>query len=193
MLTIPLGHTLAALRDVLGDITELSSRLVHRRVQVRALDTGEWLPMSSPDQVLINGVLASGAPISIHYRGGAPRGGVGFEWYIQGTDGDIRVTAASGHTQVVQLSLEGARAEERTLHPLAIPTGSQAGWPADVIVGNVARMYARLAADLENGTRTAPNFDDAVELHRLIAAIETASDHGGRVEPKATNRPLPLQ
>jgi hypothetical protein len=99
--------------------------------------------MSSPDQVLINGVLASGSPISIQYRGGVPRGAVGFEWYIQGTDGDIRVTAASGHTQMVQLSLEGARAEERTLHPLEIPASDLAGWPEDVIVGNVARMYAR--------------------------------------------------
>lgn len=53
--------------------------------------------------------------------------------------------------------------------------------PDDPITGNVARMYARMAADLAQGTRTAPGFDDAVALHRLIAAVEAADEHGGRV------------
>jgi len=46
------------------------------------------------------------------------------------------------------------------------------------MVGNVARTYARMAADLRQGTRTAPSFDDAVALHRVIAAIETAAADG---------------
>jgi len=29
------------------------------------------LPMSAPDQVLVSGLLADGAPVSIHCRGGA--------------------------------------------------------------------------------------------------------------------------
>jgi hypothetical protein len=40
-----------------------------------------------------------------------------------------------------------------------------------------------MAADLRNGTRTAPSFADAVELHRLIAAIELADDTGRSVSP----------
>lgn len=192
MLTIPIAHTLAALRDVLGDITELSSVMACRRGGARAADTGEWLPMDAPDQVLVNGLLASGAPISIHYRGGLPRGGPGFVWEINGTEGDIRVTAASGHTQMVQLALEGARADARGLRPLAVPQALLDGWPADGIVGNVARLYARMAADLAQGTRTAPGFDDAVELHRVIAAIEAAAGQGTRVRPEAPNRPLPM-
>ena len=193
MLTIPMGHTLAALCDVLGDITELSALIANRRPQVRVLDTGELLAKTAPDQVLVSGLLANGAPISIHFQGGMPRGVPGLVWEINGTEGDIRVTASAGHTQMVQLSLEGGRAEERTLRPLEVPASYLAGWPADVIAGNVARLYARMAADLDKGTRTAPGFDDAVELHRLIAAIEAAADHGGRVLPEAPNRPLPLQ
>jgi predicted dehydrogenase len=45
MLTIPFGHTLAALRDVLGEIVELSSVLATRRTTAIALDTGETLPL----------------------------------------------------------------------------------------------------------------------------------------------------
>lgn len=181
MLTIPVGHTLAALCDVLGDIDTVSARLARRRTQVLALDTGEMLPMTAPDQVLISGLLANGAPLAIHYRGGLPRGAVGLVWDINGVDGDIRVTAPSGHTQMVPFSIEGARGDERSLHPLEVPAAYLADCPDDPITGNVARMYARMAADLAQGTRTAPGFDDAVALHRLIAAVEAADEHGGRV------------
>jgi len=191
MLSIPMGHTLAALRDVLGDVTVLSAFIANRRDKVLALDTREMLPMKAPDQVLVNGLLANGAPLSIHFRGGEPRGVPGLVWEIQGTEGDIRVTASNGHTQMVQLLLEGGRGDERTLYPLEVPAADRAGWPADVIPGNVARMYGRMATDLDKGTRTAPSFDDAVELHRLIAAMEEAAEHGGRVYPRAPNRPLP--
>ena len=35
-----------------------------------------------------------------------------------------------------------------------------------------------MARDLRDGTRTAPSFDDAVALHQIIAAIETAAKTG---------------
>jgi hypothetical protein len=44
-------------------------------------------------------------------------------------------------------------------------------------------MYARMASDLREKTRTAPSFDEAAELHRLIAAIEVAAESGRRVRP----------
>ncbi len=48
-----------------------------------------------------------------------------------------------------------------------------------------------MADDLRNGTRTAPDFADAVELHRVIAAIERAAETGMKVQPEAPNRTLP--
>jgi predicted dehydrogenase len=185
LLTIPVGHTLAALRDVFGDLTEVSSVLAVRRPTALAVDTGETLPVTAPDQVLVSGVFASGVPISIHYRGGVPRDGGGMFWEIQGTEGDIRVSGPSGHTQMVQLSLKGARGEEKTFRPLAVPASYLAGWPEDVEPGNVARLYARMAEDLRDGTRTAPSFEDAVAVHRIIAAIETAAESGIRTAPRS--------
>lgn len=180
-LTIPVGHTLAALRDVLGEVAEVSAVLATRRTTALAVDTQEWLPVSAPDQVLVSGVMASGAPISIHYRGGPARDADGLFWEIHGTEGDIRVTGASGHTQMVQLSLMGAQGEDKVFRPLEVPASYRAGWPKEVEAGNVARLYARMAHDLRNGTRTAPNFDDAVAVHRIIAAIEDAAESGSRV------------
>jgi predicted dehydrogenase len=179
------------LRDVLGDFREVSAVIANRRHHVLALDTGEMLPMTAPDQVLVSGLLASGAPASIHFRGGEARGVPGLVWDINGSEGDIRVTAASGHTQMVQLLLEGGQGSDRTLRPLEVPAADRAGGLADAIPGNVARMYARMANDLRKGTHTAPSFDDAVELHRLIAAIEESAAQGARVFPGAVNRALP--
>lgn len=181
LLTIPVGHTLAALRDVFGELAEVFSVLAVRRPTALAADTGEILPVTAPDQVLVSGRFASGVPISIHYVGGAPRDGDGLLWQIHGSKGDIRVSGPSGHTQMVPLSLEGARGEEKMFTPLEVPASYRFGWPNDVEPGNVARLYARMARDLRDGTRTAPSFDDAVALHQIIAAIETAAETGCRV------------
>ena len=181
MLSIPLGHTLAALRDVLGEVAELSAVLATRRKTARALDTGETLPMTAPDQVLVSATLASGAPLSIHYRGGQPRDGNGLLWEINGTEGDLRITGPSGHAQMVPLTLEGARGEEKAFTPIATPAKFLEGAPPDAIVGNVARVYARMARDLSDGTATAPSFADAVALHRILDAIERAAESGARV------------
>jgi predicted dehydrogenase len=197
MLTIPLGHTLAALTDVLGDVATVSAVLATRRKTAKALDTGATLPMTAPDQVLVSGVLAGGlaggglaagglaagglvggAPLSIHYRGGQPRDGNGLLWEINGTEGDLRVTGPSGHTQMVQLALEGARGEEKAFKKLAVPDAYRAGFSEDVIPGNVARVYARMAQDLRDGTHTVPSFADAVAVHRIIDAIERAAESG---------------
>ena len=70
MLSIPLGHTLAGLQEVLGGFADVSARLLTRRPEAHVADTGETVPNTSPDQVLVHGTLDSGAAVSIHYRGG---------------------------------------------------------------------------------------------------------------------------
>jgi predicted dehydrogenase len=182
MLTIPFGHTMAAVRTVLGDVVELSARLANRRTNARIIETGETKPMTSHDQVLVDCLLESGAPLSVHYRGGSPRG-TGLLWEINGSEGDLQVKGENGHAQMVRLSIHGARHDDSVLCPLDVPDSHYAGWPQNAIPGNVARVYARMAADLRNDTRTAPTFDDAVALHRLIAAIETAASTGCRIAP----------
>jgi predicted dehydrogenase len=130
--------------------------------------------------VLVSGVLASGAPVSMHYRGGMPRENDGLFWEINGSEGDVRVSGSRGHTQLVQLSLKGARGDEKSLRPLEVPASYRSGWPEDVVPGNVARVYARMARDLRDGGRTAPSFEDAVAVHRVIAAIENSAENGCR-------------
>src|SRR5258708_23174730 len=98
MLTIPMGHTLAALTDVLGKFADVSSVLATRRTTAFVADTGETLPVSAPDQVLVSGVLTNGAPVSIHYRGGMAPGGDGLLREINGPKEDNRGSRPRDHT-----------------------------------------------------------------------------------------------
>ena len=181
MLTVPVGHTLSALRKVLGGIAELSAVLANRRTSVLIKDTGETAPMTSHDQVLVAGLLEGGAPISLHVRGGDARDGNGFWWQINGTEGDLQLSGASGHTQQVQLALKGGQGEDRELKPIEVPASYRQGGPENIVVGNVARLYGRMANDLRHGTHTAPAFADAVEIHKIIDAIVTSAESGRRV------------
>jgi predicted dehydrogenase len=50
---------------------------------------------------------------------------------------------------------------------------------------NVGRGYAAFAADIDRGTHTVPDFDDAVGRHELIAAIERSAASGERLDRRA--------
>ncbi|WP_036765126.1 Gfo/Idh/MocA family protein [Paracoccus pantotrophus] len=182
MLTIPLGHTLAAIQQVLGAITEVSAIVDNRRGSILLPETGETVPFDAPDQVAITGRIGDGAPISIHYRGGMPRDFPGLVWEINGTEGDLRITGLHGGAQQVDLALDHARGDQRGWTRVEVPedlTDEFSG--LDINPANVGRIYARLHADLMTGSRTTPSFADAVELHRLIEAVERASREGRRV------------
>lgn len=171
---IPLAHTLAALIEVLGPIGELSARFDSYYNTVTLADTGETIQKTVPDQVMVHGKLVRGAALSVHYRGGNSRG-TNLLWEINGTKGDIQVTGTSGHAQMTQLTICGARDAGAALAALSPPASAYAGWPADAAARNVAHMYARMADDIAHGTRTAPTFADAVALHEVVDAMERSA------------------
>lgn len=180
MLTIPFGHTLSAATDVLGPIASVTSLVKTMRGQATVVETGEVLPMTSPDQVLVAAELQSGVPLSIHYRGGMPRG-TGLLFEINGTAGDLQATAIGGHGQFLDLSIAGASGDQPAMAPMPIPETYRSTLGLDPYAQNVGEMYHAMAADLRHGTRTVPSFADAVRTHQLIAAIEQASGTGKRV------------
>ncbi|MEA2513010.1 MAG: hypothetical protein QOJ59_2497 [Thermomicrobiales bacterium] len=69
---------------------------------------------------------------------------------------------------------------------LAVPAALTQKWPALTSLEgapafNVGRAYAAFAADIENGTHTAPDLADGVRRHEVIAAIERSAASGERV------------
>lgn len=173
MQSIALGHTLSAIRHVLGDFGALEATFGRNFDTVHLLDTGEDRPKTVPDQVMVQGRMASGAAVSIHYRGGTSRG-TNFLWEVNGTEGDLRVTGDMGYPQIVELTLLGARGDERVLQPIASQVPADARFPS-AASQNVAGIYTRMAQDIRTGSRSAPTFADAVELHDLLDALEASA------------------
>ncbi len=179
VLTIPFGHTIDAIATCLGEIVEVDALLANRRSDCLIMPEGTPLKMTAEDQVIVNATFASGAVGAIHYRGGMSRG-TNLRWEINGTEGDLVITADAGHAQMFPLTLFGGRGEDQVVQPMPVPERYQ--WTPDLpmFAQNVAQAYALLAEDLRDGTSKCPTFADAVIRHRLIDAIETSAASGKR-------------
>lgn len=175
LLTIPFGHAIDALCFLLGEFSSGSAMTSVRRPVITIIETGEVIPKTAPDQVIFSGQLASGATASIHYRAGTSTG-TNFLWEINGTEGDIVLTAAGGHAQIYPLALKAALWGAGNLESLSQPSHLRTA-PAEVkgAALNVAQAYAAVLADLRDGTHTAPSFDDAVMRHLLLDRVELSA------------------
>lgn len=178
-LTISAGHVIDALRYVLGEFRELSAIVATQLPQATVTDTNEVLAVTAPDNVLVDGVLQNGAVASIHIES-VPVIGTGYSFEIHGTEGSLVARSDAG-SNTGELELRGARRGARTLE--AIPLDEQYRWAPEVPAGvpvNVGQQYRRMAEAISARTAFDPNFDTAVELHRLLGAIVRASSTGQR-------------
>jgi len=185
LLTVPFGHSLDVLNYVLGEFADLSAVSDIRRPLITIEETREQMVKTAVDQIAVIGTLTSGATASIHIRE-AVAGGTGFLWEINGTDGTLRITADAALPEIFPLTVAGAKGRKEPAK-FAIPTALTQKWPTLASLEgapafNVARAYAAFAADIENGTHTAPDFGDAVRRHEVIAAIERSASTGQRVK-----------
>lgn len=180
MLTIPFGHTLDGLISVLGDFDEaarVGAVTATRRREVKDSRTGDIHRPDVPDQVVLGGVLASGAVASVHFRGGQSRG-TNFHWEINGTEGDLVVTGDHGHLQMGEYTLAGARGSDTGLTEITVPERYFEPELAELRgtdAYNVGAAYAQLRRDLADGTSVVPDFAHAVRHHRLLDRIERAA------------------
>jgi predicted dehydrogenase len=179
LLSIPTFHALDALSYMLGDFTSVSANLVANQKEVLLMDENKSIPVTSPNHASIIGTVDSGAAISVFYRGGSSRG-ENMRWEINGSKGDLILTASFGQVQVADLKLEGGRGEDTMVSEMAIPS-SYYELAKNVPAGsasNTGRLYAQFAKDIREGTNLTPDFVHALSRHRLLNAIETSSRTG---------------
>jgi predicted dehydrogenase len=184
LMTIPGGHSIDALCFCLGEFKQVSALVATQRPQVKNVDTGELLRMTSPDQVLVNGVLENDAVAAVHVKGGATNGN-GFLFEIHGTEGDLLIAPAqpraASSVQISELAIKGSQ-RGKALEPLLIPEKYR--WvPPTMPAGppfNMGQLFVRMAAAIREGKPAHPDFELAVKRHRLLDVLQMASDTGAR-------------
>ena len=179
-LTIATGHAIDVLCFCVGEFQELSAQSA---VQVPVWNTEEpqqTVTVTAPDNVLVSGVLESGAVASVHVAT-VPWHGTGWRMEVYGREGTL-VASSDQMVQYAQIQLRGGLSQDSELIEMPIP--ERLTWvPAEVPQGapfNVAQMYRRLGRAILEDRGVEPDFDLAVQRHRLLDAIQRSSDQGKR-------------
>ena len=179
-LTAAAMHAIDAASFVLGDPTRVQSTMTIGQREVTVAEDGSAVTVTAPDQVAVNATLGNGAVLSAFYRGGVSRGD-NLRWHVSGSAGELVIssaTAGNGNLQAVELTLDGATGEETALHPISVPAppALAPALPAGP-ANNVARLYQALQHDLDHDTHTVPDFQYALNRHRLVEQIRSGARH----------------
>src|SRR5215813_11011077 len=177
-LSIANGHVIDALRFVAGNFARVACLVTTQARHWYETDTQQLVEVTSPDNVLVSGQLASGAVASVHVAA-VPWAGSGFRMEIYGREGTLVTTGNVSSQRGETLRLQGARGSH-ALSSLEVPERF-VYVPADFPRGdpfNVGQMYALFAEAIRTGQSRVPTFDTAVDLHRFLDTIKQASETG---------------
>ncbi|MCJ1432873.1 transcription regulator gal80 [Xylographa pallens] len=171
LVTVFFLHSINLILATLGELDTFHSILGNQRPTVELMDPQqggkvvETVQKDTPDQVLLQGRLASGALLSYHLRGGEPfPGEKGLMWSIYGEKGEIHITYA---TCVLDIQHEGASIKlhvfGQDVQELELPEDDMSGMahPAQ----NVGRIYEAYAKGEEGGY---PDWELGMKRHELI-------------------------
>lgn len=181
-LTIGGGHTLDALAFCVADFDEISAQVTTELKHRYVSDTQTYVPVTSPDHILIGGKLTNGAAVSatVAY---VPWHTSGWRMEVYGSEGTL-VSTSDSYPQIVKPRLFGARKDDNGLKELPIPENLV--WiPSEVPQGpgyNVAQIFRKMGEGIRSDKPAQPDFQRALQIHRLIATIEESSRTGQRLK-----------
>ena len=178
-LTISGGHAIDALCYVLGEFSEVSARVATQIKEWKHADTGAPFAVDSPDTISIAGALTSGAEVSVQVAS-VPSNPSGTMLQIFGREGTLTI---NGSANIGPNRLFGAKGRDSMAEMAPpdrfnlVPEGTPSGSPR-----NVAQAYVRYADAQEGNSGFDPDFELAVQRHKLIDAIERSSAEGRSVK-----------
>jgi predicted dehydrogenase len=179
-MTIPGGHSIDALCFMLGEFSEISARVTTKIDMWTHAVTGADFPVDAPDNVSASGVLKSGAEVA-YQLASVPYNASGTRMEIYGRKGTLVLTSKSVNIGPSDLHMaKGGDALAKVT-----PPDSYRLIPADMAAGpgrNVAQAYARFASAMQSGAATPPDFNDAIQRHRLIDAMERSHAEGKTIK-----------
>ncbi|CAH0037524.1 unnamed protein product [Clonostachys rhizophaga] len=176
-LNIVFGHQIDAFISVLGTFSTIQSTFKTKEKTTRLLDAkGDVVDPSyqitSPDIILVQGVLGGGAAASFQLRTNkSPADGVGSRWIISGTEGELVYTGDPGffHMGVTggKLTLKkwAAGTEEIDLQS---EKGEYFGRIAAPGI-NILRLYEAFAQGKKNAYAS---IEDSLETQRLLDKVK---------------------
>ncbi|NUY79618.1 Gfo/Idh/MocA family oxidoreductase [Flavobacterium sp. MAH-1] len=173
MINVTFGNAADALCYVLGEFSELNATTATRRATTTIVEDGDIIPMKIADQVAVTGKLLSGAVASIHFRGGMFPG-TNFFWEINGTKGDIQISAAGGSLAVFEPEIRISAGLNGPMEPTPVPQSYNlvSDYGLDYIPASVGQNYMLIQSG------EAPTFEDALLRHKMIDAVEKAARDG---------------
>ncbi|WP_084464615.1 Gfo/Idh/MocA family protein [Microtetraspora fusca] len=176
VLTIMAGHFLPMLEQMAGRLVEVTARLPRLHDRVAVAGTGKTVVNRMPSQVLLHGLLDSGATASIAVHGGSGSPD-GFFVKLVGSEGTLTATQPRPGVYMHWTDWDIRSDGERVTIPDAYRTVPFD--PAAGPVANVAALYQEIARALAEGRPAYPDFHAAARHHRVLAAIERAAESGG--------------
>ena len=182
ILSISTGHILATLARAVGEFSQLSGVVASINKETTVIETGQTIPVTSPDQVVVAGRLASGALASVVVQGGSAPVSPAFEVRIVGTEATLVVRPATpGAIHISDWSISITKPggtsghlpvpEQYSLVPASVPAGPPK---------NVAILYREFGRAIAGRRPAVPDFTTAVRFHRLLGQIQRTSDTGVR-------------
>ena len=184
LLSIYGGHFFDAIFTMLGHPESISALTVNQFKEVTLIETGETLPHTLADQVVLSGTFANGAVLSAHIEAGK-RNNYGMQLDLTGSEGDLKIwnSTSFGHAFNV---IEGAQGDSQPMQVLPVP--ELYNWlPKSELGGSqreLANLYAAHARDVADGTGLTPTYADALVMHDLMDQIEASNRGGTRVSMK---------
>jgi predicted dehydrogenase len=176
VLSIYGGHFQDMLFQAVGFPAKLTAVMANQFPVTTIAETGEKVPYTSANEVMVSGALEGGALFSIQLEGGQTHR-TGLQIDITGTEGALRITNPRGFENKDDNTIEGMNKGADAFVVLPVPA-EYASLPVshlDASSQDVAYLYAAHAQDKVTGTSNAPSFDDALRQHRLIDRITEAS------------------
>jgi predicted dehydrogenase len=177
-LTIACGHTIDALRFVVGNFSDVSTVVSTQAPQWYETDTQRMVDVTAPDNILVSGKLDNGGVASVHVAV-VPMFDSGYRMEVYGREGTL-VVDGEDSPQLAEVRLRGAKAGDSGLQDLEIPSRHVyvLEWMPGGAPYNVGQMYYQFGQAIKSGAPCEPNFDTAVDLHRFLDAIRESSDQG---------------
>jgi predicted dehydrogenase len=174
------GHSLDMFQYAVGEFTEISATLATRIDRITMEETGEPIEVTSPDQIVLAGLLESGAAASAHFMTGGPRGD-GFRIEVHGRTGRLVLVSSDDSLVGPRFTLTHTPANGSPARQLTVPDAHRPLLGTPSPVSNVAQVYTDLARAIRTGDDFGPDFTTAVRVHRLLDAVRSSAGSGRRV------------